>query len=210
MTQLIELPAGAAAIDCATKLNEQSAAALKAAGVAGVLRYLTTLTDGEVRDILEAELALGVIANDRGNWTPSGYYGDFDGWQTVARLKALKLPEGLTAWYPLEMWHGASDGAILAVDAYARAVQAANFEAGLYVGYAAAPLTSEQLWRLGVTRYWRSCSEVPEVAECGYCMQQQYPPNQHVAGVQVDRDLVQADALGRLPHWAVRDGYQLT
>ena len=31
MTQLIELPAGAAAIDCATKLNEQSAAALKAA-----------------------------------------------------------------------------------------------------------------------------------------------------------------------------------
>jgi hypothetical protein len=42
-------------------------------------------------------------------------------------------------------------------------------------------------------------SEVPNAAERGYQLFQLYPPNELVAGVRIDRDIVQSDYEGGLP-----------
>jgi hypothetical protein len=93
------------------------------------------------------------------------------------------------------------------INAWARAVQAAGFVAGLYVGEGC-PLTSAELYALAVTRYWKSPSTIldrnGQLAQpaCSWCVYQLNPLNTQLAGIRVDLDIIQEDDLRRLPSWA--------
>jgi len=201
--EAMELPAGTTGIDCLTLLDSHSAAALKSADAEFALQYLDRITAASRDAVLRARLALGLIAHDRGgNWTPSATLGGADGLDAVRRARALAIPKETTIWIPLEEWSGPASGAIGYVNAAASVIQTADFRAGLYVGFAEHPLTPEQLWELLVTLYWHSCSIVPDVARCNYCMKQT-KPNTWLAGVLVDHNEIMSDLLGRLPTFVV-------
>jgi hypothetical protein len=194
---------GARGIDCVTVLTLATATALRADGAEFAVRYLNALSSLEKGAILASGMAIQVVGGYslRPGWSPSSGHGSSAGLDAVRLARALGLPAGLTVWYDLEGWVGPSQNAVDDVNAWADVVVKAGYEPGLYVGYADRPLTPDQLWGLAVVRYWHSCSIVPNVSRRGYCMIQEAPPNQVLAGVQVDRDRVQADLLGDVPHW---------
>ena len=74
---------------------------------------------------------------------------------------------------------------------------------GMYVG-AGLPFTSEDLYSLPFRAYWRSCSQVPNVAHRGYQVLQLNRPNIMVGRVTVDIDVIQQDYQGDRPYWAVK------
>ena len=69
-------------------------------------------------------------------------------------------------------------------------------------------LTSTELYKLPVDRYWHSMSRVTDssgaLAEpgCGFCMYQMKPSVMR-GGVWVDVNVTQEDNFGRVPNWVV-------
>jgi hypothetical protein len=205
---IVRAPDGSVGVDCVTILTPHSAAALKAAGAAFVVRYLGSLSIVERDAILGAGLGLMLVTFSRApGWPsangpifPSAELGASDGASSVAQAKKLGLPAGVQLWRDFEGPPAGTtaEQTIAYVNAWTDAVVAAGYVAGLYVGFGI-PLTPEQLYDLKVTAYWHSCSQVPEVAVRGYQMRQAYPPNQTLGGVSVDIDHVSADAMGDTP-----------
>jgi hypothetical protein len=190
---------GARGTDSVTLIQSATMAQnLKAAGVDFVLQYLGSVTAEHVGFILAAGMA----------FMPVTYADKFDGPTTVAELQALGMPKGITTWLDVEAV-GTMDPTLLKskINAWAKAVQAAGYVAGLYVG-AGCPLTSIELYQLAVTRYWHSLSRTVDrngadsCPACGWCMYQLFP-SETVGGVWSDYDFVQQDWQGRLPTWAV-------
>lgn len=195
---------GATGVDCVTVLDAAHAVALREAGVYFAGRYLGHTTAAELTCILNAGLQCTFVAgySRMPGWVPTQEEGAADGAFAVAKAQDLALPPVTTIWLDLETWIGGDP--VAWVNAAAGAIQAASFEAGLYVGYNDAPLSPLALYHLAVTRYWKSCSRVPTPATRGFCMIQS-DPNVLVAGVQVDRNVVQADALGCVPTFVAAD-----
>jgi len=196
---------GQVGVDCDTVLDSSSAPALKAAGLFFVVRYLGSLSAAELSTILAAGLAVQLVTFSRApGWTPSAELGTQDGATDVQQLATLSVPQGVTVWIDLEGVNPATPNAAAAVMAYvearAAALVAAGYVAGLYVG-AGSLLTGASLYKLtGVTRYWQAFNQgIPEVATCGYCQEQLYPPDQTISGIEVDYDVVSSDYLGRYP-----------
>jgi hypothetical protein len=185
--------------DMVTVLDAVRCAALRGNGIAFVVRYLDSLTQGELETILASGLGCSFVSYaPPGGWIPSEIFGEQGGAQAVRELKALGVPQGATCWTDLE---GVSEDAPAAnVEAWGNAragvIQAAGYDAGLYVG-AGAGLTAEQLYALAFDRYWKSLSRVPE-PECGWSLIQLYPTTT-IGGTAVDIDCVQKDYRGRLP-----------
>ena len=121
----------------------------------------------------------------------------------------LRIPQNVTVWLDLEGVPVTTMPPELAakINAWAHAVQGAGFVAGLYVG-AGCSLTSEELYALAVTRYWKGASRIVdrngELAEpkCGWCMVQLQPCNTNRNGVLVDLDVAQEDYFGRSAFFA--------
>jgi hypothetical protein len=138
-------------------------------------------------------------------WTPTAAVGTLYGAAAAANASSVGYPGGATLWLDLEnMRPGCGDQAIIAyVNSWCRAVAAARYLPGLYFS-ADCPLTSGQIYLdLIVTQYWRSLSaDTPPVAVRGACVQQFIQYGQ-VAGIDIDRDVIMADALGGLPSWAI-------
>jgi hypothetical protein len=94
------------------------------------------------------------------------------------------------------------------INAWAGAVVAAGYQAGLYVG-ADSLMTSQELYQLHVTAYWKSQSRIVDrygnLAEpsCGWCLLQTYP-SISLASINVDVDIMQQDYQSRLPSWVTR------
>jgi hypothetical protein len=200
--QAVTATSGAKGVDTVAHFTAKNCADLKAAGYDFVLRYLGSLSAAEIGIIIGEGLAVMPVTFCRAEgWRPNKAMGTQDGQQAVRQLQALAMPPGVTVWRDLE--GVAVGGAPVSdyVNAWAHEVKAAGYDAGLYVG-AESGLSSNALWLLAVERYWHSCSRVPDVATCGYCMVQEYPPNKHICNVQVDTDVIIADKLGRLPTWA--------
>ena len=195
---------GARGTDSLTLIDTPAKAqAMKASSVDFVLQYIGTVTAPVVDIILDAGLAF--MAVTRAN--------HFDGASAVAELNALNLSPGCTVWLDVED-DASVDPAVLKqkIDAWAVAITAAGFEAGAYIG-AACPLTSVELYKLKVTRYWKSQSRIldrnGELAEpsCGWCMLQTFPSVIWAdTGINVDVDIIQQDYRNRLPSWVVRAG----
>jgi hypothetical protein len=122
--------------------------------------------------------------------------------ELVDLARALGFPaadNGPTLWLDLE-----DTGSVSANDMFGwcslwgRIVRDAGFSAGIYVG-AGQPLGSDELWNIvPVSHYWRSASQVPDVAVRGYQLVQERV-NQMTYGVWVDYDRVERDRLGGLP-----------
>jgi hypothetical protein len=194
-------------IDCITVLDGTSCAALKAARISWVVRYLDTLTPTELAAILDSGLGVSFCSYAPvGGWMPSIGRAEVSGRQALDRLQALKIPSGVVEWTDLE---GVSSGAMPAdIEAWgntrAGVTAAAGYIPGLYVGEGGG-LTGEELYGLAFRRYWRSLSDVPAPAPRGFCICQQYAAAPFVlGGVQVDVDSVQYDWMDNLPDmvWA--------
>ena len=195
---------GAKGVDTVLTFSKGLAERFKAAGYAYVVRYLGALTDYEVEAILAGGLALLAVSYSRRHgWLPNGTLGAQDGMLAVQHARAANLPIGLTLFCDLEGPGGTGTDSVAYVNAWAHAVQAGGYIAGLYVGYGI-QLTAQELYScLAVTAYWDSCSKNPDVAKRGFQMVQEYPPNKRVCGLQVDTNVIQPDFFGDTPVWVI-------
>jgi hypothetical protein len=189
---------GARGVDCVTTLDSAAARNLSAAGIDFAVRYIGSLTAGELAAVLGAGLAC----------MPVTYADRFDGPAAVAELRALGVPIGTTCWLDVEGVAALPPTTLIAdINAWADAMTGAGYEPGLYVG-SAVPLTSSELYSLRTVRYWHSMSRIVDrngaLAEpmCGWCMHQLFD-TQTIAGIQVDVNFIGKDWAGRMPSWIV-------
>jgi hypothetical protein len=199
--QVTAVPVGSKGFDTVTVLTAGSAAALKAAGANFVVRYLGGITPSELSEIVSTGLGCQLVTYSRApGWLPTAAMGTSDGTNDVAQLQALGVPGGALLWIDLEGSGGDAADTAAWVTARAAEIVAAGYIAGLYVG-SGCVLNGTQLYDLvDITRYWRAFnSGLPEPLPCGYCQFQLYPPNQPVAGVEIDYDYSAFDYEGRAP-----------
>ena len=141
---------------------------------------------------LSAQLAAGIA------FLPVTYALDFDSTSQIARLKALGIPRGVTVFLDVEGVGLSPATLIVKINAWAAAMVAAGYEAGLYVG-AGIPLSDVQIYALAVTRYWHSVSRVPDPSVRGCCIRQLRPDDVSPTGADVDVDVTEPDYEGGLP-----------
>lgn len=201
--------AGAILADTDSVVSVSAAAALRAAGVAGIARYLSRatpqqrgdLSPEEAQTILGAGLSLFAVQHvpPPRRWLPSAERGQVYGMAAVANARDCGFPAGVTLALDLETpMPCAAEAVIGYVNAWAQQVAAGGYEPMLYVG-ADCGLSGEQLyWDLALALYWRSASAVPDVPIRGYAMRQSLP--RVMAGIAVDLNAVAPDAFGAVPH----------
>jgi hypothetical protein len=165
---------------------------LKARGISWRAGYIDHVTPGE----LAAQLAAGIA------FAPVTYALEEDPAHTLSRLAALGIPKGVTVWLDIEGSNLDAASITASINLWSQAVVGAGYQAGLYVG-AGCPLGDAQLFALPyVSRYWHSCSDVPNVRARGYCLIQLTPNDVTVEGEDVDIDVVQRDFKGAYPTFA--------
>jgi Domain of unknown function (DUF1906) len=192
-------PFPALGFDCVTTLDTARATALKAAGMAFCLRYLGSITPAELTVIFDAGLVYMPVTFSRApGWVPTTAMGTSDGTLDVQHLHTLAIPKGATVWVDLEGAAGSATAVAGWVNARAAVLRTAGYDVGLYVG-AGDVLNGQQLFELAtIDRYWKSLSDVPTPAKCGFAMIQLWK-TVTVAGTEVDVDCIQYDYQDRLP-----------
>ena len=130
-------------------------------------------------------------------WSPSASLGSTYGSNAASNSKTLGLPAGVNVWCDLEGVDSATE--LNSVVSYCNnwfdAVAQEGYTPGLYVGYSSI-LNGEQLYNdLKFQHYWRSTSDVPEVANRGYQLIQSNPDT-NVNGIAIDEDNTQTDEKG--------------
>lgn len=177
----------------------QLACALAASGVDAFAGYLGAVTPA----ILDAVLGSGM------GFIPVTFAGAYNGGPqfTLDQLKLLGIPSGATVFLDMEgvaAFHTDPATLIGKVNAWADSVVTAGYLAGLYCGVPQ-PLTSDELWKLRVSRYWKGQGSLrdrfnglAEPTGCGFCMTQMFPSVLR-AGVLVDCSMVGQDYKGRTP-----------
>lgn len=203
-------PPGCQGFDADTTISAACAQQFYDQGYKFCIRYLSLgasqeggdLSAVEVSNILGAGMALMVVQHVAyPGWSPSGSLGDTNGSNAATNASAIGLPKNMNIWCDLEgvaVGTSAQD-VIDYCKAWYDAVVKAEYVPGLYVG-ANAVLNGQQLYDLPFEHYWRSCSDVPEVAVRGYQMLQAFVA-EPVNGIGIDEDSTQADLLGGLPLW---------
>ena len=177
--------------------------------VQGVVRYVSIHAEAhgdidaaEIQAALSAGLGVMLVQHVRyPGWTATEAQGAIDGAAAAANARAAGYLPGCHLWLDLEGVANVGDEVIAYVNAWASAVVAAGFLAGLYVGYSCG-LTPKQLYESlpDIHAYWSDFGQ-RSVERRGFCMKQH--PQCLVAGIQVDPDEVMADALGGRPMWMV-------
>lgn len=174
-------------------------AKLRAARVMWRAGYIEKITFKELSDQLAAGIA----------FSPVTYALDFNAGFHVARLEELGIPKGVTVWLDVEGSNLDAPSIILKINAWAATINAAGYEAGLYIG-AGCPLTDAQLYALPlIKRYWHSVSRVPDPKVRGCCVRQIRPNDVHPTGIDVDVDITEPDYLGDLHTVAAPEGWSL-
>lgn len=176
--------------------TEAQAHALKASGIDFVALYLGVAGKAQADAALAAGLMVfGVTTANK-----------WDGNRAALQAKALGLPPGTSLFLDVEGQDAYTmdpKDLIAKINAWADLVALAGYLPGIYVG-SPQPLTSDELTRLHVVRYWRAparvCDRHGALAEPvpGWCMYQMWP-SVHWAGVFVDVDIVGQDFKGRVP-----------
>lgn len=207
---VVSADSGLLGFDTDVVVTSETAAALVAAGYRFCVRYVSMalaqgtsdLSSSEALDILRAGLALSVVQHPRfPGWTPSGELGTQDGSRAAQHAMGIGLPPGVNIWCDLEGVAPATppETVIDHCNAWFDAVSAAGYVPGIYVG-ADAILDGDDLHaRLKFSHYWRSLSQVPDVAVRGYQVVQQ---DEHAAhGISIDNNVTQFDRLGAAVIW---------
>lgn len=178
------------------------ATALKNSGIDFVSLYLGAVTPDVLSNVLASGLGYVPVCY------ASAVFGATPGPTTVAQMRALGIPAGVSVFLDLEgaqtLPTAIEPGALAdKINAWADAVAAAGYVPGLYVG-SPQPFSSAELYALRVQRYWRSPARVVDrfgnLAEpsCGWCMFQAWP-SVTWEGVWVDVDFAYQDYRGRVP-----------
>jgi len=180
----------------------EQARALKAAGYDFLVGYLGSMNPARLKYVLDAGLGFMPV-------TFAGEYEDGAN-DEIAQLRALGVPAGVSVWLDLEgmrAWKSDPKQLIAKIDAWADAVAAGGWMPCLYVG-APQPLTSAELHKLHVVRYWRGQGRCVDrtgaLAEPtnGWCMTQMFPSVTR-GGVLIDANIVGQDYRGRVPSMLV-------
>lgn len=207
--------AGMNGFDANTKLTATTAKALKNAGFAFAIRYLSREVPQSARDlsaeeldiILDAGLAVMAVQHVApADWTPSEALGVEFGANAATHARAIGLPEKSSVWLDLEgIAHGTPASAVIAYcNAWFREVESAGFTTGVYVG-ASCILSGDELYlNLKTKHYWKSGSHVPDIPHRGYCMVQHIVADDVVGGVAIDRNVTFVDAFGGAPMLVTR------
>jgi hypothetical protein len=191
---------GEQGFDTITVIDAEAARALVDAGFDFAIRYADSITFAEL-DVLTG-VGLGVmlagLARTHG-WSADS--GASDGARVSAKALAVRFPPAATLWCDQEDGVPDEVTAIAYATGWWRgATKEGAQDPGLYVGSGSGFQNAAALHRdVPFRRYWRSMSQVPNVAVRGYQLLQLFPPNELVAGIRVDRDVVQSDYHGGLP-----------
>jgi hypothetical protein len=183
--------------------TEEQAKALRVSGLDFFVGYLGVITPGRLKYILDSGMA----------FMPVTLAGRYSGPEAVASCVKLGLPKGCTVWLDLEgqaSYVMPPAELIAKINAWAKAMIAAGYQPGLYIG-SPQPLTAAELYQLAVVRYWKAPSRVVDRngvihdgPKCGFCMYQLWDSRKwRRTGVFVDVDFIQKDFQGRLPSWVV-------
>lgn len=211
--QAVAAPPGARGFDCNTILSSGSAKAFRDHGFSFAVRYLSRgapgtndLSASEVSAVVDAGLALMAVQHvPAAGWHPSLALARTYAAAASSQAKACALPPGMCLWLDLEgVAHGTATADIVAYcNAWFDIVRSNGFQPGLYVG-ANCGLDGKTLGTaLACEHFWRSGSTVPDVAGRGYCMVQTISSNFVLAGIAYDLDVIQTDAKGSTPFWAI-------
>lgn len=176
-----------------------NAAKLRATGLTFALIYVERATVAIVQSLLQAQIDVGFLSEARvSGW--SAATGAQDGARAAKAMLSLGVPIrtslgcDMEAGVPDEQtaiayangWYGAALGQGLFADA-----------PDLYVGEGSGFVSADNLFHaVAFKRYHRSGSIVPNVSERNYCCYQLTPFDQVVAGVELDFNVTQVDALG--------------
>lgn len=206
---------GTQGIDCNYVLHDKDIKAFQAKGYLFAVRYVpritmdaADLTKGEVDRILAAGMAVMPVQHVESStsWEPEATKGITYGTNAAKYSRECGIPDGTTVWCDLE---GVSATAkqrdiFQFGEMWAREVQKAGFQAGLYVGYNAR-LSPSQLYALPFTRYWAAYNVYPGQypAFRGICMKQQVAPKE--ANGLYDVNTILVDEKGDVPMWAIDD-----
>lgn len=198
--KVVSVPLGSRGADMAQALTSAAAQALRGAGLDYVCRYLGGLDPHELDEILAADLGLQLVTYSRApGWAPSRAIGQSDGATDLAHLQALSVPAGALVWIDLEGVSGTAADTAAWIDARSAVLVGAGYVAGAYVGDSPILNGAELYALVHVSRYWRGFNQgIPE-PKCGWCQLQTFPPNQMLAGIEIDRDFAQSDYAGRVP-----------
>ncbi len=209
---VVPAPQGLMGFDCDFTLTQQDVASYVSQGYKFCIRYLTRaapteqpgdLTNDEANTILAGGLALMAVQHVAASpWTPSQSLGAQYGDNAVACAKEVGLPPGMNIWLDLEGVAAGTDAQTVIdyCNAWAAQVAGAGYVPGLYVGAGAILDSDELYWDLQFQHYWRSGSDVPDVAIRGYQLFQRIPPG----GSDIDQDATKTDSLGGTVLWLTR------
>ncbi|CAL2084912.1 DUF1906 domain-containing protein [Tenacibaculum sp. 190524A02b] len=213
--KVTKAPAGLRGFDSDTIISKDTAVKFKEDGYSFCFRYLSRgkgqhdgdLSFQEANDILNSGLALSAVQHvSNPGWVPTGSLGTTYGENAAYNATSIGLPKGMNIWCDLEgiATGTTSDDVIAYCNAWYDAVYKAKYIPGIYVG-ANAVLDSQQLyWDLKFQHFWKSMSNVPNVANRGYQMIQSYQPNL-INGIGIDEDTTQDDDKGDSVLWLVKE-----
>jgi hypothetical protein len=207
---VVSAPSGVLGFDTDGIVTPGTAALFVADGYRFCIRYVSRvqaqgasdLTASEALAILQAGLALSVVQHPRfAGWTPSRELGSQDGSRAAQHAIGIGFPPGVNIWCDLEGVAPATPPEIVIdhCNAWFDAVSASGYVPGIYVG-ADAILEGDALHaRLKFSHYWKSLSNVPDIAVRGYQMVQRDEHSAH--GLSVDNNVTQSDHLGGAVIW---------
>lgn len=213
---VIPIPFGAVGIDCLSPISPAQAREIAAyvlpgtrTGVLFVERYLENLTAAELAGLFAADLGVAVVGEGRtSGWDAAS--GAADAERELGRAAALALPAGasplLTIGCDTEGMAGCAPADAIAYgDAWGWAVANGGFAPEDYVGEGV-PLTPQQLYGLPFTGYWRSLSNVQQVAGADFNKFQAFPTQKLALAsgpFAADVNFVTMDKKMRLPSMVV-------
>jgi hypothetical protein len=212
---VVSAPSGALGFDTNQVLTPETAALFVADGYRFCIRYVSRaeaqgasdLTASEALDILGTGLALSVVQHPRlAGWTPSRESGSQDGSWAARHAIAIGFPPGVNIWCDLEGVAPATAAQVVIdhCNAWFDAVSAAGYVPGIYVGFDAILDGTALHARLKFSHYWKSLSDVPDIAVRGYQMVQ---ADEHAAhGIGIDNNVTQSDRLGGAVIWLAPQG----
>jgi len=153
------------AMDCATRLTSQTAAAVKAAGIVVVGRYLGYMTEGWSKAITQDELSaihaagLSVVFIWESDPTSAGYFnnakGIADAKQAIVEAEYLRTPKGTALYFTVD--YDAQSADMAAIVEYFSGVReglAGQYLVGAYGSFSV--LTALKSSASAPDKYWQT------------------------------------------------------
>lgn len=214
--RVVEIPFGAVGIDCLEPITPAVAKEIAAyvlpgtrTGITFVERYPQNTTVDEIDGLFAVDLGVAFVGEGRvSGWNAAT--GTVDAQALLALAKKLGLPTGATPLLSLGcdlegMVNCTALDAMAYGDNWGNTVIGGGFQPEGYIGDSV-PLTPAQLYARPFVGYWRSLSNVQQVAVADYNKFQGFP-TQTLAlasgGFEADCNFVVRDKKGRLPTMVV-------